>query len=168
MNKNNLLDTKTTNLNDIFGNGKIYRVPTYQRDYSWEQENWEDLWDDIISCEGQNYPHYMGAIVLQSNETKKFVVIDGQQRLATLSIVANACIKTIQSFVNQGIEVEENKERKDLLIKQYIGTKDPASLHYSSKLFLNENNDSFYQSTILQFREPLGTLGQLAVALLAE
>ena len=58
-------------------------------------------------------------------------------------------------FVEQGIEADANSERIDLLMKQYIGSKDPASLRYSSKLFLNENNDPFYQSTILNFRKPV-------------
>ena len=155
MKKNNLLDTSTSNLNEIFSNSKIYHVPLYQRDYSWEQENWEDLWDDITEAEGNSYPHYMGAIVLQTTEDKKYIVIDGQQRLATLSIVALACIKTIRSYVEQSIDIDENKERIDLLMRQYIGAKDPASLRYSSKLFLNENNDPFYQATILQFRKPV-------------
>lgn len=155
MKKENLLGTSTPNLNDIFGNSKIYRVPPYQRDYSWELEQWEDLWDDMVEAEGNNYPHYMGAIVLQSTEDKKYIVIDGQQRLATLSIVTIACIKTIRSYRDEGIDTAENEERIDLLMKQYIGAKNPASLRYSSKLFLNENNDPFYQATILQFREPV-------------
>ncbi|RMH78786.1 MAG: DUF262 domain-containing protein, partial [Cyanobacteria bacterium J007] len=39
-----LLDTRTTNFGDLISNGKIYRVPPFQRDYSWNEENWEDLW----------------------------------------------------------------------------------------------------------------------------
>ena len=44
----NLLDTRTTNFGDLIGNGKIYRVPPFQRDYSWEEEHWADLWQDIL------------------------------------------------------------------------------------------------------------------------
>lgn len=44
----NLLDTRTTSFGDLIGNGKIYRVPLFQRDYSWDEENWEDLWQDIL------------------------------------------------------------------------------------------------------------------------
>jgi len=42
----NLLDTRTTSFGDLISNGKIYRVPPFQRDYSWTVENWEDLWQD--------------------------------------------------------------------------------------------------------------------------
>ena len=46
MASSNLLDTKTFSFNEIIGNGKIYKVPPYQRDYSWDEDNWEDLWTD--------------------------------------------------------------------------------------------------------------------------
>ncbi|TAG50732.1 MAG: DUF262 domain-containing protein [Cytophagales bacterium] len=48
MENNNLLDTKTVNSNEVLGNGKKYIVPLYQRDYSWKEDNWEDLWADIF------------------------------------------------------------------------------------------------------------------------
>ena len=46
---NNLLDTSTVSLSDIIGNGKVYNVPSYQRDYSWKQDHWDDLWADILT-----------------------------------------------------------------------------------------------------------------------
>jgi uncharacterized protein with ParB-like and HNH nuclease domain len=153
----NLLDTKTVNLNDVLGNGKIYRVPQFQRDYSWEEDNWEDLWNDLLYAHKHDEPHYMGSIVLQSegDSERLFQVIDGQQRFSTLSILALAVIKKIQSLAENGIEPEANLERVAILTRQFIGQKDPASLTYSSKLFLNENNDGFYQSRLIQFREPV-------------
>jgi hypothetical protein len=58
-------------------------------------------------------------------------------------------------LVNKGIEVEENLERIKILMLQNIGQKDASSLTYSSKLFLNENNDAFYQNRLLLFKEPI-------------
>lgn len=155
MKTNKLLESSTVSLNELFGNGKTYRVPAWQRDYAWQPENWEDLWDDICQITESGLPHYMGAVVLQDAGNKQFVVIDGQQRLATLSIIAMACIKVIRSLAEEGENPAENQERAELLLRQYIGTKDPASLRYSSRLFLNETNDPFYQATLLQFRNPL-------------
>jgi uncharacterized protein with ParB-like and HNH nuclease domain len=77
----NLLDTRTTSFGDLIGNGKIYRVPSFQRDYSWNEENWEDLWQDILGLRtNPDSSHYMGALVLQSSSTsdKEFTIIDGQ------------------------------------------------------------------------------------------
>ena len=80
----NLLDTRTTSFGDFIGNGKLYRVPAFQRDYSWQEENWEDLWQDILLLhQHPDSSHYMGALVLQraSTSDKEFTIIDGQQRL---------------------------------------------------------------------------------------
>lgn len=154
MAKHNLLDTDTVNLNDIFGNGKRYRVPVYQRDYSWKEEHWQDLWLDILSVSKEEATHYMGAIVLEDRKDKSYAIIDGQQRLVTLSIVALAIIKRLQDLIDKKVKEEANEERKALLMNTYVGSKDAVSLHYSSKLFLNENNDAFYQSYLLRLRKP--------------
>lgn len=151
---NNLLDTSTVSLSDIIGNGKTYTVPPYQRDYSWKKDQWEDLWNDILVVRETGNVHYMGSIVLQNMGDKKYHVIDGQQRFSTLTIIVLAIINKLNSLIQQEIEVENNKERVSLLSKKYIGDKDPASLTYSSKLQLNENNNSFFQSNILVFRPP--------------
>ncbi len=149
------MDTKTVNLNEILGNGKIYRVPQFQRDYSWEEDNWEDLWNDIEKAAETKSAHYMGSVVLQSTTGKEFSIIDGQQRFSTLSILTLAVIDAIQKLADKGMDVAENKERVDILMRQYIGQKDPASLTYSSKLFLNENNDGFFQNRLISFKEPI-------------
>lgn len=154
----NLLDTKTFTLNEILANGKIYFVPQFQRDYSWEQDHLDDLWNDLMNTYTKGDGHYMGSIVLQiknDQNEKQYWIIDGQQRFTTLSLLALATINKIKNLANDGIEKESNTERADLLMKQYIGQKDPSSLHYSSKLFLNENNDGFYQQRLLTFREPV-------------
>ena len=150
-----LLDTKTVNLNEILGNGKVYRVPIFQRDYSWEQDNWEDLWNDIEIAAQSGKAHYMGSVVLQSGSGKDYLIIDGQQRFTTLSILALAVIDAINQLKIAGNEPTENSERFDILMRQYIGHKDPSSLTYSSKLFLNENNDGFYQNRLVGFKEPI-------------
>ncbi len=156
MSNSNLLDTKTISFNEIIRNGKIYKVPTFQRDYSWSEDNWEDLWNDIINVSDSKDSHYMGSIVLQNDgKDSIFWIIDGQQRFTTLTILALAIIKEIKNLSNDGIEKENNEERVALLIKDYIGQKDSVSLKYSSKLFLNENNDGFFQTRLVNFRDPV-------------
>jgi uncharacterized protein with ParB-like and HNH nuclease domain len=154
----NLLDTRTTSFGDLIGNGKIYRVPPFQRDYSWSEENWEDLWQDVKALHtNPDSSHYMGALVLQSSDTsdKEFTIIDGQQRLATLSIIAIAVIEKIQRLVDRDEEAKANQERQEILKRTYLSDRDPRSLRYSSKLLLNENNNDFYQSNLINLRKPL-------------
>ena len=151
---NNLLDTSTVSLSDIVGNGKTYTVPPYQRDYSWKRDQWEDLWNDIVAIREGGSVHYMGSIVLQNMGEKKYHVIDGQQRFSTLTLIVLGVINYLNNLVEADVDVEDNRQRIELLQRKFIGDKDPASLTYSSKLQLNENNNSFFQSNLLVFRDP--------------
>ncbi|MGC1305660.1 MAG: DUF262 domain-containing HNH endonuclease family protein [Phormidesmis sp.] len=153
--KNNLLNTRTASFSGLISNGRIYRVPTYQRDYSWKQDNWEDLWLDIVNSHQTKNSHYMGAIVLKGTQEDDFLtIIDGQQRLATLSVLAIAIIDKINSLVKRDINPVDNQDRQSILRRTFLGDKDPGSLRYSSKLFLNENNDDFYQGNLVNLRHP--------------
>ncbi len=156
MAKINLLNTRTTNFLELVGNGRIYRVPPYQRDYSWEEEQWDDLWNDIVELRDRSDErHYMGALVVEGKSDREFVIIDGQQRLATLSILALATLAKLLGMADNGIDAEANKERAAGLRGRFIGEKDPASLVESTKLFLNETDNAFYQDYLVQLRSPL-------------
>ena len=156
----NILDTRTVNYMELIGNGKKYMVPPYQRDYSWSEEQWEDLWNDIIDLtESSTGRHYMGALVIDSTNDRKFLVIDGQQRLATLSILSLAIISKLNEMAEQGKDSNENKERADELRKRFIGEKDPASLVESSRFRMNSANDAFFQDYLIQLRKPVNPRG---------
>ena len=115
MSRSALLNTDTEDLKELLSNGKSYSVPPYQRDYSWKQEHWEDLWEDLATVEANREDHYMGAIVLESGERKQFRVIDGQQRMATLSILILACVDYLYELASEGVDSTANKERATLL-----------------------------------------------------
>ena len=62
MAKTNLLNTRTTNPMELLSNRRLYRVPRCQRDYSWEEEQWDDLWNDIAELRaGLDERHYIWA-----------------------------------------------------------------------------------------------------------
>lgn len=155
MAKSNLLKTQDVTFLDLIGNGKKYRVPSFQRDYAWEEEQWEDLWNDIqelLSAPGSF--HYMGALVVEAVSDREFQIIDGQQRVATLSVLALAVIDRLQQLPGDEATKAANAERASELRKRFIGEKDPASLLQSSKLFLNDTDDGFYQDYLVQLRTP--------------
>ena len=160
MSRADVLDTRTTNYLDLIGNGKAYRVPPYQRDYAWTQQEWEDLWNDVVELRGEPAGrHYMGALVVQAHGDREFLVIDGQQRLATISLLALAVIGKLRRMADQGADEDRNRERATELRNRFIGEKDPASLVESSRLRLNETDDPFYQDYLVQIREPLNPRG---------
>ncbi|MHB0990217.1 MAG: DUF262 domain-containing protein [Burkholderiales bacterium] len=159
MARSNLLKTSDVTFQDLIGNGKKYHVPAFQRDYSWEEEQWEDLWNDIIELKDPDSRHYMGALVVESKSDREFQIIDGQQRLATLSILALAVIDVLQNLGSTDEEKAHNLDRATRLRERFIGEKDPASLQESSKLFLNDTDNGFYQDYLVQLRTPSNPRG---------
>ncbi|MFN0120222.1 MAG: DUF262 domain-containing protein, partial [Blastocatellia bacterium] len=151
-------NTKNDTWRKLMGNGLTYRIPPFQRDYSWTDEEWEDLWLDILETirEGGEPAHYMGYLVLQSEDDKIFDVIDGQQRLTTLSIIVLAVLKNLQRLIEQKKDAENNLRRFHEIRNSFIGYLDPVTLTARSKLVLNRNNDNYYQTYIV----PLGHLPQ--------
>ena len=77
--------TSNITFRKLMGNGLRYEIPKFQRDYTWEAEHWDDLWQDIkMLLINEESGHYMGYLVLQTSNNKNFIVIDGQQRLAAV------------------------------------------------------------------------------------
>lgn len=73
-------------------NHVVYHVPKYQREYSWGRAQWDQLFDDLLDAEGE---HFLGTIIcidITTNATEKVVLelVDGQQRLTTISILLAA------------------------------------------------------------------------------
>jgi len=148
-------------LNTIIGNGKSYQVPIYQRDYSWDKDDWEDLWNDIEEIPNDK-THYLGYLVLQKSQNgdENFWIIDGQQRLTTLSLLALAVTALYNDWSHQGIDSDDNKLRAEKLTERYLGNFSTSKLSISPKLTLNRNNDDFYKSWLLKLRKPT-TLAKL-------
>lgn len=148
--------TENNTYRKLIGNGLTYCIPRFQRDYSWTDEEWEDLWTDILGTiqDGGEPAHYMGYLVLQSQDDKRFEVIDGQQRLTTLSLIVLAALKNLKRLVDEGKSPENNQQRLDQIRSTYIGYLDPVTLITRSKLTLNRNNDGYFQTYLV----PLGHL----------
>lgn len=148
--------TENNTYRKLIGNGLTYRIPPFQRDYSWGEDEWEDLWTDILGTiqESGEPAHYMGYLVLQSDDDKIFEVIDGQQRLTTMALIVLAVLKNLQILVESGQNSTNNQQRMEQIRQTYIGYLDPVTLLSRSKLSLNRNNDHYFQTYLI----PLGNL----------
>ena len=112
-------------LHNIF-ESRLFNVPDYQRGYSWERPQWEDLVNDIEHVCGKDYVHYTGTIALAQNGAR-FDIVDGQQRITTLTILLNEIYRTDPSqfadlktfFLERDYEavLQLNKENNDFFIK---------------------------------------------------
>lgn len=135
---------KLESLNSLFEN-KILRIPDYQRGYSWEKEQLEDLWNDLsnINFAVENSYHFTGIITLTKltdnnllklidegfnvgendisffeKKYNAFNVVDGQQRLITLLILISLLISSIEDI---------SKDEKNKITEKFI------SFNYNSK-----------------------------------
>ncbi len=84
----------------FLSSGKTFLIPDYQRQYSWKKEHCETLWDDIElflenALNKQDEEYFLGSIVgfVDENNKNVFEVIDGQQRITTLSLLFRALYK---------------------------------------------------------------------------
>lgn len=128
------------NVLKIFNGDTQFIVPLYQRMYSWKEEQCKRLWDDIVFLEKHNKKgHFIGSIVCvvesaSISGTSKFMAIDGQQRLTTLTILLialrdflsskNVMTSITRKFLKNDTENENDKYKlaltyndKDVLIK---------------------------------------------------
>lgn len=83
-------------LNDKIGkllNDTIYHIPRNQRAYVWNEQNWNDMYRDFnfVASQHTDIPHFIGSIVLKEEASENglnvFSVIDGQQRIITLTVL---------------------------------------------------------------------------------
>ena len=92
-------DAKTTL--ELFGDSSSnrYKVPSFQRDYAWGTEQVKELWSDLLACDTSDENTFLGQLILlnkrheseDGHEKDVLEIIDGQQRLTTLSILILAC-----------------------------------------------------------------------------
>ncbi len=88
-----------------------YVIPKYQREYTWTVPHWKDLYDDIAE---NDFGYFIGSIICIDNssdayQTKPLEVIDGQQRLTTLSILLAAIYMKLHALKDKLDEEDEDE-----------------------------------------------------------
>lgn len=142
------LEPENKTFSEIMGNGKSYVVPQFQRDYTWDKEHLEELWQYIIQMSETRIQHFMGYLVFQTSDTKQFRVIDGQQRLTTLLLIFLAALKHFKQKVTAGEDSEKNQTRLETYHKGYMGVIDTVTLNTIPKLILNRHNKAHFRDMI--------------------
>ena len=134
-----------------------YYIPNYQREYSWEENELVDFWDDLNATRrnGENQEHFFGQIVVHNDDSnRKKYIIDGQQRTITSTIF----MRTLQYFYDL-IYRETGNARAD------YKKSDIASIHIGRYLSSTNNGlhlhlgdlDKDYFRDKIQLGSPEGT-----------
>lgn len=102
------------------GASKRFIIPVYQRNYDWKMEHCKQLYDDLVKIIRQNRKsHFFGSIVSVQSESgtmEEFLIIDGQQRLTTISLLLLA----IYHLLSSGKMVSRDHQLTDKILKKYL------------------------------------------------
>lgn len=102
-------------VNQLLGAG-YYKIPRFQRPYSWDRENVEDLWSDAIANDDPDY--FIGSFVLfrERDHGDTYMIVDGQQRLTTITLLLAAIRNALDQleFDDHAKGIQKLIEREDL------------------------------------------------------
>lgn len=122
-----IVPTKIDLENIFTGLHTKYFVPEYQRDYSWTNDQIEELWEDIDTSRRTKSVYFLGTFVLNSEDKERgqFDIVDGQQRLATFSILFSVFKAISENFEEESYfpSIPRDPENIDLAKKiEYISS----------------------------------------------
>jgi len=124
-----------------------YVVPYFQREFSWEKDDWDDLLEDVIKSMKQTRGHFFGFMTFKKAENDEIPIIEGQQRIATVTILVSV-VRDMLLEMNEDIGKDLNKE--------YIKSIDSLSPETPPffKLILSEMNKDFFKKYIQEENSP--------------
>lgn len=161
-------------------NNMYFRIPDYQRGYAWAEKQLQELWDDIDEIQG-NIPHYTGTIFVEEMKRedipsterwmkddldgKFYNVVDGQQRLTTISILLFELLKAEDSDYNQTKIVDLKKqyivksnasENSRVYHFSYIGEQNEyllSNIFEDDKIVVKNQNQTAYTQNLLKAKQ---------------
>lgn len=126
-------------------NSDFFKVPHYQRRFSWKNSNWEAFWNDLAELEGDD-KHYLGSIVIISGThtpgpvKDELELVDGQQRIVTLSIFLCA--------IRDYFERKGESNKKETLEKKFLYNTDKENKKVLPKLKLGNLDSRDYKNVL--------------------
>ncbi len=145
------MEANAMKLLDFIGKSqeKQFVIPIYQRLYSWEKEQCKQLWDDIVKTGGNDKieGHFIGSIVfvhdgIYSNNHNDLLIIDGQQRLTTITLLLIA----LRDHLNDEDEFLGKFSRQKIQNRYLINSDEKGDKKF--KLFLSESDKDTLLSLI--------------------
>lgn len=156
------MDATKGNIYSILNGNKQFLIPVYQRYYSWDIEQCKRLWNDIEDMQKHNkYGHFVGSIVNIAEQAmptgvQKYMIIDGQQRITTLTLMM---IALRDYAIKHPEDMSINYRRIDnMLLKNEYEDGDERY-----KLLLTENDRDILISLVERKPIPDNTISRLLV-----
>lgn len=122
--------------------GGLFKVPKYQREFKWENDHVRELFDDIENAIADPQPEYfLGSIVISKGSSERPDIVDGQQRLASISILL-AAIR--DHYVDSG-----DTENAFHVENKFLLDKNPVTKEVTPRLQLGDADNEFFEKAIL-------------------
>ena len=127
----------------------IYKIPFFQRGYVWDENNWQDLWDELIS---KKQDCFLGSIILKEDSESSRddvtykIIIDGQQRFTTLSILLRS-LSDYYTASSESNDVEDDIEEYLFYVKTERGPEGKKKIR-THKLIASQIDNKNYEKII--------------------
>lgn len=137
LNQSSPIKSDERSMGSILADKRPLRVPAYQRSFSWAKAQIDALWEDIqtILYDGQE-PYFLGSMVFIQKADNSLEVVDGQQRLATISLLL--------ATIRDGFSAVNDAARAQHIETHYLCSRDLKTLEAAPKLSLNETDNDLY------------------------
>ena len=149
------MQARNSNLDDLIKLNDIqFIIPVYQRNYDWTEKHCKVLLNDIIEAGKNKKEHFIGSIVYvidnkTATDIKELIVVDGQQRLTTITLIYLRLYKLLGEMGNNAL--------KDKIYKQYLINEFANMPDKKIKLKPTENNDKalkyIYDNVKIKFND---------------
>jgi uncharacterized protein with ParB-like and HNH nuclease domain/predicted transport protein len=121
-------------LTQLLDGAKQFIVPIFQRDYSWGTKHCQQLWNDILRVGGDPTAraHFLGSVVYIAAEDNqaaipRWLLIDGQQRLTTVTLLLTALRDRLKANTSEDEELPSSEELEDRFLRNRHGKGDRRS-----------------------------------------
>jgi len=134
-------------MGDLFNQKEELKIPSYQRRFSWEKEQFQDFWNDLDNIDEEE-SHFFGTIVFMSQThvaqgTNKIDIVDGQQRITTVSILLCA----IRDYLQENFEGDRTQDRVET-IEENLWLVDRDGERQGMRLVLGNLDQSSYENLV--------------------
>lgn len=145
--KTSQFDAKTFGVGELITQRKLFRVPVHQRSYAWEQEAVAAFLEDIHDAyESRASDYFIGLVVVQGPENGEWILLDGQQRLTTTSLIF--------AGIRHWLATHGFEDDAQQINHEYLGVRRLGG-EYSSRMMLNGENQEAFSLAVVQLSTDL-------------
>lgn len=135
-------EAPTIGIGRLLSEGNRYLVPHHQRDYSWTEDEIEQLFLDIEEArQTKQEEYFIGLMVFMPHGKQEFTILDGQQRLATTITIFASIRMWLKSY---GFDADAEQIQRD-----FIAVRDYGGEELEPRMVLNQNNNNSFQEYVI-------------------